>query len=573
MARVPPAVAAGLISQQDLDYLVETAQSDPATYYSYARELCQDNHLLFGHIFLKLAVPPHMAKIVKKTQGRPKVMCKLPRDHAKTKTSVEMRLVHTIAYRSIGLIPRRATLLLKESADEAEDKVRTILGTFETNKDILNAFGNVEAKARIWNTKLIVLERDASSDHPTLYASGMGSAVTGKHPDELLCDDMVSVKNSMTPHLRQQRWTWWSETIEGTIGPTCRVWNNYTPYYADDLNARLLETGAYYNVEYAALPRMPTGEDYELLYEDPDDPNLITGVKVVPRARQQLQALWPCPDGECPMTMEHFEEVGLHRPLEWLLLKHAQFPHSFPKSYMNVLTSLEEIVITPWSFNLWSNDPTLIGTSVRSYMEKMSGYPFAEKDLPGWFREAKIISFPLAIDVRVAVHAWDHAISRKKNSKRTAVCQAYRTGDNKVFLMHYATRVGFMEGCRIMLQRYKTDPIRRPVAIVSEGINFQASYQDFLSQTSDEMLPVEDVGVQANKAVALSESGTLSAMQQGQIFFQAENVDALKEHLDFTSDGKGLTDQVDATRMAFERIRKSFMNQPVYIPIRRRSLR
>lgn len=836
MTKAAPAVELGLLSKQELEYLTECHQRDPPEFISYARELCKDSHLLWGHLFMQANIAPHMVRLEKKVRAYPRTAISMPRNSGKTYSNVILRIAHAIAYRSINETPRNATLLLKESGTEAEDKMRTILGIFEQNPYVREAFGDVPSKARIWNQQQIVLNIDAMSDHPTVYAAGLGMAVTGKHPDSIVLDDAVSVKNSLTPYMRQRAWVWWTEAIAPAAGPSCGILSNFTPYVSDDLNARLVASGDFYLIKEDALNRMPRHEDYVVLRDDPDDANLITGVKLTDIGKD-LTSIWPCPDGlGCPYTPEHFREVGIHVPVEWYLLEHAKYPSSFPKSYMNVLTALDDVVMLPWSFNLWSNDPALIGRSVRSYIETICGYDLPEKELSGWFQEARIIPFPEKSSVVLSVHAWDHAISRKKGSKRTAVCflpgtlvegafkgglkvdydgpirdivtassrrlrvtpnhpimttkgwvlagdlkpgdylirhtldvkppgtkddvkyspspieevwkafscvrsktlargdlhgdevfgegqvqvsgsplelpnwpeapafqgssnlllqrpnvvpidstrtstlnddrlgpllagvvgpglrqainrspaidpgkacrighvsdldtlpkvdgectladatllsqllrtcpglvttdevihveeyaylgqvydattchgyywadgllvsncKAYRTTDNKLFLVHQAMRVGFMEACRMMLMQYKTDPIKKPISIISEGINFQASYQDFLNQTADEMLPVEDVGVQVNKAVALSESGILPIMQGGNIYWQAENVDALKEHFDFTGDGRGMSDQVDATRMAFTRIRKSLYSKPTLINIRRRGQR
>lgn len=93
--------------------------------------------------------------------------------------------------------PDIAILIANESAKLASDFVQAIEAQFETNAFLRALFPEVippDLKKTTWAATRATLERKTTRPEATFDSIGVGGAITGYHPDLILCDDLISVE-------------------------------------------------------------------------------------------------------------------------------------------------------------------------------------------------------------------------------------------------------------------------------------------------------------------------------------------------------------------------------------------
>jgi hypothetical protein len=254
---------------------------------------------------------------------------------------------------------------------------------------------------------------------------------------------------------------------------------------------------------------------------------------------RSLEALWPCllGTGNCPGTKEHYVEWGVHRSVEWLLHeKYLRDAVSFTTQQMLFFVPPSQQRVTKEMLRFWSSDAALVGK-------------------PSEYNSVSIVPPPKPDDVVMEIHAWDHAIGKKRRHDRTAVAMLVRTRDKKVYARVRASRWDFPEVCKMMESLYRHPWIRQPANVVTEGIGFQEAYAQQVHQQSKEILPLLVEKGQADKDTALVESGLLQAMMRGEFLLEYEDKDTIQEFLMFTAEGRFHDDRADACRLGFNRIK------------------
>lgn len=538
-----PLVSAGILAQRDYDLLKEAAEQGQDEYVALARDLCHDNVLLWNCVFLGYDAAAFMVKVDREVSRYPQRMVRLPRDHSKSATFAIGRVAHRLAYSTLpgSRFENWTGLLIQDTATSVTKTIHAIRAIFEHNRLVRVAFGDVPAAAGKWTENMIWMpnRNGRVSKDPTLAGVGLRGPVTGAHPAEIVMDDVVSFENSKTPFLRSQSRDWFSRSVMGTIGPTTDVTSLYTPYWEDDLNGWLEGQRTFRVLSYPALNRYPSPDDFEEVF---DTNGVRTGLRITPQGLD-LTALWPCPlgTGQCPNTAEHYAEVGIHRSVEYILLdKFLRDPFGFASQFMLQIRSDADAPIKKPMLRFYCRDKERVGK-------------------PSMYNDALVVEFPTDPRVFVAsVHGWDHAIGKKKKHDRTAVAQGYRTRENDVFFVNKAGRWDFVSAIKMMESRYNSDPVRKPVSVVSEGIAFQQAYKEQLNAQSSSLIPVEtlgDLGVKGNldKDQALIESGLLAHMMAGKVFIDLDDEDTIQELLAFPLGAHD--DILDAMRICYTRLR------------------
>lgn len=562
-ANHPPLLKFGYVTPGEFNELSDAFEVDrngdlldPMGLAVTAKALCEDNIPLFHALFLDKDPMPHMPDIFGqlKNMGN-RVLFEASRSHGKSDLGVIADGMHNPYY---GMDPEsdielKTTLILQESTTMAEQTIQSMqieMRRGGPNGLLKAAFGDLQSKAIKWTGDTIWLEGDKASKDPTLTCAGAGAAITGGHPMRVLGDDVVSTKNSETPHQRNRMWKWWLTTPEGMFDPGTMVRLTYTPKFADDNHGRLKATKKWESMSRPAFNRMVTADDYEEIFSD-------TGVRKwvrITEAGMDLEALWPCPfgTGRCigPQCADgKIPGIPMHRSAEYLIHDKllGEGPGSgsraFAQEFMLSIVPEEDIVVQPQMLRFWSNDPTKWGATTEH-----NHHP--------------IVPLPDKKDIVLIAQAWDHAISDRAKADYTAVATAYRDTQNNVYFKVRAGKWDFPTVKRMMASHYETEPMGRPAAVVTEDIGMQKAFgQEVLAGANSiiPIVPLSELGYRrgAGKLDSMLETGYLTGLSNGQVYFQLEDRDTIEEHLAFTG-GKGQSlhdDRVDACRMAWAFIR------------------
>ena len=106
------------------------------------------------------------------------------------------------------------------------------------------------------------IRRPAEVIGPSVTALGVGAASTGTRADLLICDDIVDVKAIRSRAERERVKAFYRENLVNLLEPDGRLWNVFTPWHRDDLNAELKTNSAY------ALFRRAIGDDLAAVWPE-----------------------------------------------------------------------------------------------------------------------------------------------------------------------------------------------------------------------------------------------------------------------------------------------------------------
>src|SRR5205085_2320295 len=116
--------------------------------------------------------------------------------------------------------------------------------------------------AGLWSATRFSVRRPAETIGPSVTAFGVGAASTGTRADLLICDDIVDAKSIRSAAERERVKIFYRENLVNLLEPHGRLWNIFTPWHRDDLNARLKENPMY------ALFRRAIGDDLQPIWPD-----------------------------------------------------------------------------------------------------------------------------------------------------------------------------------------------------------------------------------------------------------------------------------------------------------------
>src|SRR5687768_7390339 len=118
--------------------------------------------------------------------------------YRKVETPRELGKSSLLRARAIQLVcgnPDTALLLINEKELLVRDFLASIKFEFENNELLRALFPEVIPKDlndTTWSATRIVVNRKTGRPDPTIDIAGVGAALAGKHPDAILCDDMIS---------------------------------------------------------------------------------------------------------------------------------------------------------------------------------------------------------------------------------------------------------------------------------------------------------------------------------------------------------------------------------------------
>jgi predicted phage terminase large subunit-like protein len=100
--------------------------------------------------------------------------------------------------------PELSIMIANERYENARDILREIKRHFEQNEKLRSLFGNYVSPTT-WAENSITLNRKTKNvKEPSVWISGIGAAVTSKHPDVIVCDDIAGRKDKESEVGRHQ---------------------------------------------------------------------------------------------------------------------------------------------------------------------------------------------------------------------------------------------------------------------------------------------------------------------------------------------------------------------------------
>jgi len=180
----------------------------------------------------------------------PRALVELPRDHGKS-FQVCCRIIW-----ELGHNPGLRVKIVCATEAIAVERARFIRDAITGNKWVQKVFPNLKP-ADPWAADAFTLERPAHVIGPTVAAYGLGAGSTGTHADLLVCDDVVDVSALHSAVDRGRVAEYFENNLMNLLEPEGRFWGLFTPWHADDLNARLKKNLAF------SLFRRPIGPDFE----------------------------------------------------------------------------------------------------------------------------------------------------------------------------------------------------------------------------------------------------------------------------------------------------------------------
>jgi predicted phage terminase large subunit-like protein len=183
-----------------------------------------------------------------------RALVELPRDHGKS-FQVCCRIVW-----ELGHNPGLRVKIVCATEVIAAERARFIRDAITSNKWVRKVFPNLKP-ADPWAVDGFTLERPAPVIGPTVAAYGLGAGSTGTRADLLVCDDVVDVRALHSRVDRGRTAEYFENNLMNLLEPEGRFWGLFTPWHADDLNARLKKNSAFTTL------RRPIGADFEPIWE------------------------------------------------------------------------------------------------------------------------------------------------------------------------------------------------------------------------------------------------------------------------------------------------------------------
>lgn len=108
--------------------------------------------------------------------------------------------------------PELSILIANERVENAKDMLKEIKRHFEQNEKLRSLFGNYVSEV-MWSEHSITINRKKSNvKEPSIWVSGIGAAITSKHPDVIICDDIAGRKDKESEAGRQETMSFFQDS-------------------------------------------------------------------------------------------------------------------------------------------------------------------------------------------------------------------------------------------------------------------------------------------------------------------------------------------------------------------------
>jgi phage terminase large subunit-like protein len=179
--------------------------------------------------------------------AHPKALVELPRDHGKS-TQVCGRIVW-----ELGRRPGLRVVLVCGTDALAAARGRFVRDAIAANPRVRDVFPHL-VPGRPWAAERFSVARPADAIGPSVTAVGLGTGTTGSRADLLVCDDVVDVRAVHSRAERERADDYFRNNLLNLLEPDGRFWGLFTPWHADDLNARLAKNPAFAHFRRAVGP-------------------------------------------------------------------------------------------------------------------------------------------------------------------------------------------------------------------------------------------------------------------------------------------------------------------------------
>lgn len=180
--------------------------------------------------------PLHSARLHRELQdflsAHRKALVELPRDHGKS-TQICGRILW-----ELGHAPGLRVKLVCSTDALAQDRTRFLRDAIENNRRVSLVFPELRP-GRPWAVEAFTIARPSETIGASVAAFGVGSSSTGTRADLLVCDDIVDVTAVYSRAERDKVTAYFHENLLNLLEPDGRFWGLFTPWHADDCNARL----------------------------------------------------------------------------------------------------------------------------------------------------------------------------------------------------------------------------------------------------------------------------------------------------------------------------------------------
>lgn len=167
-----------------------------------------------------------------------KALVELPRDHGKS-TQICGRILW-----ELGHAPNLRVKLVCSTDALSAERTRFLRDAIAGNARLRVVFPLLKP-ATPWAAESFAVVRTVESIGPSVAAFGIGSASTGARADLLVCDDIVDVAAVYSRAERDNVTAIFHDNLLNLLEPDGRFWALFTPWHADDCNARLKKNGSY----------------------------------------------------------------------------------------------------------------------------------------------------------------------------------------------------------------------------------------------------------------------------------------------------------------------------------------
>jgi len=169
---------------------------------------------------------------------RARALVELPRDHGKS-----MQVCLRVLW-ELGRRPALRVKLVCATEALAVERGRFLRQAIAANGRVRLVFPHLAA-ADPWSAERFTIRRPAEVIGPSVTSLGVGAGATGLRADLLICDDIVDVRAVRSRAERERVKVYYRDNLVNLLEPDGRLWNVFTPWHHDDLNATLKHNAAY----------------------------------------------------------------------------------------------------------------------------------------------------------------------------------------------------------------------------------------------------------------------------------------------------------------------------------------
>ncbi|MCI0701425.1 MAG: hypothetical protein L0241_10125 [Planctomycetia bacterium] len=185
----------------------------------------------------------------------PRALVELPRDHGKS-----FQVCGRVLW-ELGKNPALRIKIVCATDAIAAERSRFLRDAIENNERVRFIFPHLKP-AEPWAADTFTVARPTETIGPSVSAFGVGAGSTGTRADLLICDDVVDVRAMRSRAEREKVADYFTNNLMNLLEPDGRFWGLFTPWHADDLNARLKKGGAY------PVFRKAVGVNFEPVWEE-----------------------------------------------------------------------------------------------------------------------------------------------------------------------------------------------------------------------------------------------------------------------------------------------------------------